>query len=144
MKKYLGLMLAVVFLSTGCSDEEIKSKTFYMENEIALSERLEYCEANPDRKITDSNCINALDAKAQIKINKMGNVGVTVDYSKSNSIAEKKKISEKINTKAFYMENKSTLTAKLKYCNAHPEKKYVEPNCIKALAANTQLIKQRL
>ncbi len=144
MKKYLGLILAVVFLLTGCSDEEIKSKTFYMENETALSERLEYCEANPDRKITDSNCINALDAKAQIRINKMGAVGVTVDYSKSNSTVEKMKISEKTNTKAFYLENKSALTAKLKYCNAHPEKKYVEPNCIKALAAEAQLMKKRL
>jgi len=80
MNKSIYLLTALSLL-TGCGvDEKINSKSFYIENETARTEKLKYCDEYPNKQ-SEPNCINAHEARTQITSNQMKNNGIVVDYS---------------------------------------------------------------
>lgn len=71
-------MIFTVFFLSACEEE--RSKKFYLENENARTEKLEYCKENIEERTTP-NCLNAEKAKYQIKKDKFKGDGIKVDYS---------------------------------------------------------------
>lgn len=83
MNKLIGLVLVSIFSLTGCgADEDVNSKTFYMENEKARIAKLEYCNDRTDKKVIDQNCVNASSANTQLKTDLIKGDGIAIDYSK--------------------------------------------------------------
>lgn len=101
MNKAIEIILASILLLSlsGCNDEDVKSKDFYMQNEKARITKVKYCNDRPDKKIIDQNCINALDANAQLKTEQFRGEGIPIDYSaikKKEKTPYEKMIEEKM------------------------------------------------
>lgn len=134
------LLIAAVTLAVtaGCNDEKIISEEFYFNNKVERLAKVEYCENNPDEKLVSKNCLNALSANANIKMDAMTGVagkGIDVDYS-----AAEIETATKSRTKQYYMNNNSERISQVNKCIAlNDAKKWSTPNCGAALAANAQV-----
>ena len=84
MYKLIILALTTSLLITGCGEEEIKSKSYYMKNNTERAEKVKYCNEHP-KKAADKNCINSWDAQAQLKMDAMNKDGLSIDYSSAEA-----------------------------------------------------------
>ena len=72
MKYLIYIAMASVVGLTGCGGSgEVKTKSYYIENDDERIARVKHCKELPNEKLYDANCINALDAEAAIKMAKM-------------------------------------------------------------------------
>jgi hypothetical protein len=95
MNKLIEITLASILLLSlsACIDEEdVKTKSFYIQNDKARIEKVESCSEKPDKQLTDQNCINSHSANSQLKQELIRDKGIVVDYS---SAYEKKAINKK-------------------------------------------------
>lgn len=80
MNKLIGLALVVMFGLTGCGEEKINSKSFYVGHEAERIEKLKDCEEYTNKQL-EPNCINAHQARSQINKDIMNRDGIKIDYS---------------------------------------------------------------
>ena len=85
--KMIGLTLTslLALAATGCSEGE-KSKSFYITNEDARTEKLKYCDEDSERA-SEQNCVFAFEARSHLYKKTMSGNGLKIDYAS----AEKKK-----------------------------------------------------
>jgi len=83
MNKLIILALASLLSLTGCGDEKVMSKSFYMKNDTARLEKLKFCDDNPDKENLSQNCTNAHAARGQLAMDKLNGEGIVIDYSKA-------------------------------------------------------------
>jgi len=69
--------LASLALS-GCGEEEVKTKDYYVQHEAERTEKLAWCEESADREAT-TNCMNAHEAKEKIDFEALYGEGIPVD-----------------------------------------------------------------
>jgi primosomal protein N'' len=73
-------------LLTAClSESEVLTKQYYLDNEQERIAQLAFCAERTDKNLTDQNCINATEAKAEIKRESFKTEGITVDYSSASA-----------------------------------------------------------
>lgn len=69
--------LASLALS-GCGEEEVKTKEYYIQHDAERTEKLAWCEESADREAT-TNCSNAHSASEKIKMNQLFGEGISMD-----------------------------------------------------------------
>lgn len=78
MKKYFGL-IALAALLVGCDStaEQDFDVAYYVSHEKERTLKLNWCKENIERR-TQTNCINAQNAKSKLATKKMLNEGITI------------------------------------------------------------------